>query len=160
MKKSTFLVAFSIILFSSQCSADKSKEENSNDTTSTSTPETEEPVASVKSMADLSIDEIQADPLLVMEFVFYIAKTKEFEKLSGICDPNGYSDTQSICTIATADVDQQEEFVLYFEKGTVNSFTFVNGNTANISILFGPNGSKSEVMKLVKIDDKWYLSSF
>lgn len=158
MKKSTFLVAFSIILFGSQCSTDKSKEENSSDTTST--PETEEPVATVKSMADLSIDEIQADPLLVMEFVFYIAKTKEFEKLSGICDPNGDGDTQSICAIATADVAQQEEFVLYFEKGTVKGDAQINGNAAKINILFGPNGGKNEEMNLVKIDEKWYLSSF
>ncbi len=159
MKKLTSIVMFTNILIFTQCASNESKEVNEN-SSSPSSSEIEEPVANVKSLSEMSMDEIQSDPVLLMEWVFYIANNHQFENLIGICDPNGDGDVQSICNIVSASAEKQDEFILYFENGTVDGQAIITGETAKVSILFGPNGGKSEEMNFVKIDGLWYLSSF
>lgn len=105
--------------------------------------------------------DIQSDPVKVVEAVFEAAKTGDFSGLSGLCDPTGANDgdTKQICNIGQAPKDKQDEFVKYFEKGTVVGEAEISGENAKVKILFGLKGNKKEEFDLVRIDGKWYLSS-
>jgi len=159
MKKSIAIVMVTNLVMFTQCGSSEPKETPENSSNATSN-EIEEPVASVTSLSEMSMDEIQSDPVLLLEWVFYIANNHQFENLIGICDPNGDGDVQSICNVVSASAEKQDEFIMYFEKGTVDGEDIITGETAKVSFLFGPNGGKSEEMNFVKIDGLWYLSSF
>ena len=117
--------------------------------------------ASSDNKAISQTDDIQSDPVKVVEAVFEAARTGDFSVLSGLCDPTGANDgdTKQICYIGQAPKDKQDEFVKYFEKGTVVGEAEISGDNAKVKILFGLNGNKKEEFNLVRIDGKWYLSS-
>ena len=106
-------------------------------------------------------DEIQSDPVKVVEAVFEAARTGDFSVLPGLCDPTGSNDgdTKAICLIGTLPEEDRNQFVKYFEKGKVKGEPEISGNNAKVKILFGPSGNNDEEFNLVRIDGKWYLSS-
>lgn len=106
-------------------------------------------------------DDIQSDPVKVVEAVFEAARTGDLSVLPGLCDPAGKNDgdTKAICLISTLSKEEQGEFIKYFEKGKVIGEPEISGDNAKVKIVFGPRGNKNEEFNLVRIDGKWYLSS-
>jgi hypothetical protein len=104
----------------------------------------------------------QSDPKKVVEMIFTAAKTGNFNPLMNICDPlgEGDSDTRSLCKIANAGPEGQEEFKEYFKFGQVIGNAVIDGNRAVVQFKFGPQGNRDETMNLVNRNGLWYLSSF
>lgn len=106
--------------------------------------------------------DIHDDPLKVVQAIFDAAISKDLSQLSGLCDPTGSgdSDTKSICKVIMQPQQAQEEFIKYFRNGKTVGDAILSENSAKVKIKFGPDGAKDEEMNLVKVDGKWYLSSF
>lgn len=103
----------------------------------------------------------QSTPDGVVQAIFDAAKAKDASGLKGLCDPKGENDgdTKRICEVA-ADSKDWKEFLQYFSKGGIQGKARVDGDKAQVSILFGPDGLKPETFNVVRRDGKWYLSSF
>jgi hypothetical protein len=103
----------------------------------------------------------QSNPESVVNAVFYGAKTGEFSVLEGMCDPKGEGDgdTRRICNVANMDQKFKDEFVKYFKDGKISGSAVINGNNAQVPILFGPGGRMDETFNLIQRDGKWYLYS-
>lgn len=101
-----------------------------------------------------------SSPTKVTEAVFAAAASGNTDQLKGLCDPTGEGDgdTKDICGL-TPTSPKFGEFKEYFAKGKATKET-VTGDAAEVTFLFGPDGTKDETMKLVRRDGKWYLSSF
>jgi hypothetical protein len=106
-------------------------------------------------------DDIQSDPVKVVEAVFEAARTGDYSVLPGLCDPTGKNDgdTKAICFIGTLSEEDQAQFAKYFSKGKITGEPEISGDNAKVKILFGPRGTEDEEFNLVRIDGKWYLSS-
>ena len=103
----------------------------------------------------------QSDPAKVVEFIFAAAASGKSDGLSALCDPagGGDGDVKDLCGVKAGD-PMWERFVKSFAKGKVDGAAKIEGDTAAVSILFGPRGDKKETMNLKKIDGKWYLDGF
>ena len=111
---------------------------------------------------------VQADlstPEGTLKAVFEAARTGDFTGLAFLCDPLGENnlDTRRICDLAeAADGFFRASFVEYFRSGKLNgeAVISVDGNTAEVPFLFGPNGDQEETMRLIKRNGKWYLLDY
>jgi len=99
----------------------------------------------------------QSTPEAVINTIFDAARTKDYSKLSTLCDPDADNDSRHICDLKDED---KESFITYFSKGKVNGSATITGDAATVPVLFGPDGTKAETMNLVMKDGKWYLKSF
>lgn len=101
------------------------------------------------------------DPASVLQAVFQAAVSGEYENLAGLCDPLGENDedTVLICEI-TADHEAAEKFGEFFGNGRINGEVTINGDTAELPFLFGPDGDQDETMIFIQRDGKWYLFEF
>jgi protein involved in sex pheromone biosynthesis len=102
------------------------------------------------------------DPVKVVEEIFNAAKSNDFSILSGLCDPKGGgdADVKEICDLSSRPKERQDDFKNYFSKGQVIGSAEITGDKAKVKIKFGPDGTKDEEFNLVRIDGKWYISSF
>ncbi len=102
-----------------------------------------------------------ADPASVLQAVFQAAASGEYENLAGLCDPLGENDgdTALICEI-TAEHEAAGEFAEFFGNGRINGEVTVNGDTAELPFLFGPDGDQAETMTFIRRDGQWYLFEF
>lgn len=109
-----------------------------------------------------SSNQNQETPEQVVELVFEAAKTKNFDLLTGLCDPQGESDgdVKDLCDLKNQPPERQKLFIEYFSKGGINGKAIIGGDHAEVKIKFGPDGTKDETFKLVRRDGKWYLGSF
>jgi len=100
-------------------------------------------------------------PEEVLQIVFDAATTGDFEALANLCDPLGENDgdTQTICDLSKVETDR-ESFIKYFSKGTIAGDAVVNGDSAEVPFLFGPDGDAEETMGLIQRDGTWYLLDF
>ena len=114
---------------------------------------------------------LQSDPKLVLEEVFKAAKDQDYSNLSKLCPPDKTNDgdtQQYICDIESSSEEKKKEFVNYFKDGRITgkvtySKSSSGSETAKVPFWFNhPSGESrsNETMNLVKIDGKWYLSSF
>lgn len=101
----------------------------------------------------------QGDPRSVAEAIFDAAKSGKTDGLAVLVDVEADNDSKMIAQAAT-DKTIQEEFQKYFAKGKVAADPVINGETASVNILFGPDGTKEETFEMVRKNGKWYLSSF
>ena len=103
----------------------------------------------------------QHDPKAVVQEVFNAANTKDYSKLALLVDPAGQSDEPSIniCNVGKATPERELEFIEYFKLGKVVGEPILNGNTAEVQIKFGPDGTKDETFVLVLRSGLWYLGS-
>jgi len=101
-------------------------------------------------------------PEAVLGAVFQAASGGAFGLLASLCDPmkENDGDTQRICDVANAAPGGQEEFSKWFKTGKITGEPTFDGDQAQIPFSFGPDGSKTETMNLIRRDGKWYLSSF
>lgn len=101
----------------------------------------------------------QTDPKALAEAIFEAAKSGNYTLLPSFVSADADGDSKMIAQAAT-DEKIQKEFQKYFEKGKVSADPVINGETASVKILFGPDGAKEETFEMVKKDGKWYLQSF
>ncbi|MFT5819892.1 MAG: hypothetical protein ACI8ZM_001117 [Crocinitomix sp.] len=112
--------------------------------------------------------DFQSNPQLVMEEIFRAANEGDYATLSQLCPPDNSNDgdTQKyICDIASGSESDKTEFLSYFKGAKLNGEIEYSdgGQTATVPFWFNHPGGKSrsnETMNMVKIDGKWYLSSF
>ena len=116
-------------------------------------------------------ENFQSDPKLVLEEVFRAAKEKDYSNLNKLCPPDKTNDgdTQKyICDIASSSKKEIKEFVSYFRdariSGEITYSSSADGTeTAKVPFWFDHPGGESrsnEIMNMIKIDGKWYLSGF
>jgi hypothetical protein len=122
-------------------------------------------------VASAQATDFQSDPQLVMEEIFRAAETEDYSNLHLLCPPDNQNDgdTQKyICEIASGSEANKAEFLSYFKgakiTGPVQYATQPDETeTAEVPFWFNHPGGESrsnETMNLVKIDGKWYLTSF
>lgn len=101
-------------------------------------------------------------PESVLGAVFQAASSGRYEALAGLCDPKKENDgdTQRICDVGKAEASAQEEFAQWFKTGKITGEATISGDSAEVPFSFGPDGSKTETMRLVQRDGKWYLAGF
>lgn len=102
-----------------------------------------------------------SDPAKVVEAIFAAARDGKADALAGLCDPagTGDGDVKSLCALKVGD-PTWERFVRDFSKGKVEGAPTVEGDTAEVTFLFGRDGTKQEKMNLSRVGGKWYLGSF
>ncbi len=102
-----------------------------------------------------------ANPKSVTGSVFYAAESGRVEHLRGLCDPRGENDddTASICAMTPAS-PEWDDFRRQFAHGKINGEPRVSGDRAALHFVFGPDGTRSETMELVRREGRWYLFSF
>ncbi|HHG85591.1 MAG TPA: hypothetical protein ENJ82_12660 [Bacteroidetes bacterium] len=100
----------------------------------------------------------QFTPEGTLLIVFAAAQNGDYESLRNLCDPlhQNDGDTRSICNAG----DKPAEFVAYFSKAELKGKATISGIKAEVPFLFGPNGTQTETMNMVKRGEKWYLISF
>lgn len=103
--------------------------------------------------------DIQTDPRSVAEAIFEAARSGKTEGLATLIDADADNDSKMIAQAAT-DKSIREEFQKYFSKAKVNGDPIIDGGSASVNILFGPDGTKEETFEMVQKDGKWYLVSF
>jgi len=101
------------------------------------------------------------DPVAVVQALFDAAATENFSALSQLCDPldENDGDTEDICAI-TDDHPLRDEYVQLLSTGKVEGDPLIDIGFASVHFSFGPNNSRSETMRLVLRDGRWYLYSF
>jgi hypothetical protein len=102
-----------------------------------------------------------SSPRALAESIFAIAKGGDLSLLPPIADPvDPDGDTKDIAEIAKAPAERQAEFRRFFGPGRVTGEPKVEGDRAEVPILFGPNGDKPETFRMVRRDGRWHLQSF
>lgn len=101
----------------------------------------------------------QADPRSVAEAIFDAARSGNYDGLAVLIDADADEDSKMIANVS-GDKETQDQFKKYFSKGKVSDEPTVEGETASVNILFGPDGTKEETFKMVRKNGKWYLQSF
>jgi len=102
----------------------------------------------------------QSKPENVLQAIFDAANSGNIAPLISLksSDPDG--DVKDVCSVGKASAEKQAEFKSYFMKGKISGAPKIEGNKAAINFTFGPSGTKSETMNLVKEGDQWFLDSF
>ena len=111
----------------------------------------------------------QNDPKLVLEEVFRAAREKDYSNLSKLCPLNKTNDgdTQSLCDIASSSEQKKNEFSAVFGNARITgevAYSRHRDGTERAKVPFWfnhPSGENrsNETMNMVKVGDKWYLSS-
>ena len=115
--------------------------------------------------------DFQNDPKLILEEVFRAAREQDYSNLSKLCPPDKTNDgdTQKyICDIASSSEQMKNEFISYFKNARITGEVTYSRSSdgtemAEVPFWFNhPSGESrsNETMNMVKIGDKWYLSSF
>lgn len=118
----------------------------------------------------------QSTPQGVMDAMIQAAKMKDPSWLKGLCPPDQSNDGDTDCICAlygnykphNCNGDQKEEgaeltwdiYVEYFSQASVVKIELYDEEHAIAQFTFGPDGSIKEAVKLVHINDKWYILAF
>ena len=116
-------------------------------------------------------EDFQSDPKLLLKEVFRAANEQDYSNLNKLCPPNKVNDgdTQKhICDIASSSEQGIKEFISYFKNARITgevTYSSTSDGTVSAQIPFWFNhpvgeSRSNETMNLVKVDGKWYLSSF
>jgi hypothetical protein len=102
----------------------------------------------------------QSSPKALAESIFTAARTGDLASLDGIAAADADKDAKNVAGVAKADPKDQQGFRDFFAKGKVDGEPKVAGETAEVAILFGPDGQKPETFNMVKTNGVWFLQSF
>lgn len=109
----------------------------------------------------------QSSPKLVMEEMFRAADTQDFSYLHLLCPPDKSNDGDTqryICDVEAAGDDMKKEYTFYFADAYITGdVIYQDDDHAIVPFWFNHPGGESrsnEKMNMVRIDGKWYLSSF
>ncbi len=100
----------------------------------------------------------QSNPESVVNAIFEAAKTSDYGILNGLCDPEGDRDVTMICEMKKGH-EKEQRFIEAFKTGKIDGKARIEGDKAEVDILFGPDNSEDETIKLIKKEGKWYLKS-
>lgn len=119
---------------------------------------------SEETTAESSILELdQTDPVNIMNFVFQAAQTGDYTGLEKLCMEQSESDkyARMICFLTDMDTSHHASFAEHFSNAYVVGQPRIDEDYCEVTFNFGPEGKeKNETMKLIMINDKWYLQSF
>ena len=106
--------------------------------------------------------DFQKKPKIVLERLFNSAKYQRYENLLWLADPYDENDrdVDRITYVQSYSRKEQLNFTKEFSKGRIIGEPKINGETAEIEFLYGPNAKKKETMKLIKRNKSWYLLSY
>jgi hypothetical protein len=101
----------------------------------------------------------QGSPTSLAEGIFGAVRAGDFAALQGIAAPDADRHAKDVANVGSAPADKQADFKKQFEKGKATGEK-VDGDKAEVTILFGPDGTKPETFHMVKRNGKWYLQGF
>jgi hypothetical protein len=101
------------------------------------------------------------DPKSVLGAVIFAARSGDPAPLSALCDPAGGSEpsVQRVCALE-ADSAEWASFRAAFGRARLNGEPRVSGDRAALNFVYGPDGTTSETMELVRKGGRWYLLRF
>jgi len=102
-------------------------------------------------------DGVQSTPEGVVQKVFEVATSKNYEELRALCAPEADQGIQKICDLSEAETEDQERFSEVISRGGLAQ-TQINGDKATISLKDG-NGKADGKVFLVKKKGQWYMVS-
>jgi hypothetical protein len=117
---------------------------------------TPSPEAAAAAAAELA----QSNPVSVVTAIFTAASTGKVDGLAALIDPTDADGDAKRIGEAATDEKVKGEFTKYFAKAKIAGVPKIDGDKAEVPILFGLEGTKAETMNMIKRDGKWYLQSF
>lgn len=103
----------------------------------------------------------QASPKAVADAIFAAARSGNYGGLAALVDPvDADGDTKRLAEVMDGGESRHAEFKKWFGKGKVAGEVTIEGDTAEVPITFGPDGTKPQTFNMVRRDGKWYLQSF
>ena len=102
----------------------------------------------------------QSSPQALAESIFAAARDGNLAALENIAAPDADGDSKDVAGVAKAAAKQQQDFRDHFSKVKVNGDVKLEGDKAEVPILFGPDGAKAETLVMVKVNGLWTLQSF
>lgn len=100
---------------------------------------------------------VHSTPERVVQKVFDVATSKNYEELRGLCAPEADQGIQKICDLADAEKESQERFSADVSKGNLAQ-SQINGDKATVS-LNNEDGKEDGKVFLVRKEGRWYLVS-
>ncbi|WP_299488621.1 hypothetical protein [Acaryochloris sp. IP29b_bin.137] len=100
---------------------------------------------------------IQATPEGVVQKVFEVASSKNYQELKGLCAPEADQGIQKICDLSDATADQQARFSEEVSQGSYDPAQIM-GDKATIS-LKNKDGKADGKVFLVQKKGRWYMVS-
>lgn len=102
-------------------------------------------------------DVVQSTPEAVVQKVFEVATSKNYEELKGLCAPEADQGIQKICDLSDAKSEEQERFSEVVSKGSLAK-SQISGDKATVSYK-DENGKEDGKVFLVQKEGRWYMVS-
>jgi hypothetical protein len=102
----------------------------------------------------------QSSPKGLADSIFAAARDGDLASLAGIASADADGDAKRVAGVGAAEADMQKQFRDHFGKGKVNGDAKVDGDKAEVPILFGPDGTRPETLNMVRVNGVWQLQSF
>jgi hypothetical protein len=102
----------------------------------------------------------QTSPKGLAEGIFAAARGGDLAALAGIAATDADGDAKQVAGVGAAEAETQQRFRDHFAKGKVNGDAKVDGDKAEVPILFGPDGTRPETLNMVLVNGVWQLQSF
>ena len=99
----------------------------------------------------------QSSPAALADSVFQAARTGIFSGMRGVAAKDAEEEIQQIARVSTEPAEFQKMFREHFANGKVDGEAMIKDNEAMVPILFGPRADKKEVLRMVRVGEKWYL---
>lgn len=100
---------------------------------------------------------VHETPERVVQKVFEVATSKNYEELRGLCAPEADQGIQEICDLSDAAEEEQERFSRDVAQGSLAQ-SQVNGDKATVS-LSNNKGQEDGKVFLIKKEGRWYMVS-
>lgn len=100
---------------------------------------------------------VQATPEGVVQKVFEVATSKNYEELRGLCAPEADQGIQKICDLSDAAAEEQARFSEDVAKGSLAQ-SQITGDKATVS-LNNEHGKEDGKVFLVRKEGRWYMVS-
>jgi hypothetical protein len=159
MKKQFLLLSTVALLASTSCGPSEAEKQKAiNDITSALNEIKAEPVPETPVVEKVDYN---STPEKVIETIANAAKTSVYEPLQQLCNDaiKTDRDTKRLCSLAT-DKKGADEFNQTFASLKTDGVPEITGDNAKVNVTFGPDGKLKETMKMVKVDNKWFLEGF
>jgi hypothetical protein len=102
----------------------------------------------------------QSSPVGLADSIFAAARGGDLASLAGIAAADADGDAKQVAGVGAAEAGTQARFREHFGKGKVAGDAKVDGDKAEVPILFGPDGTRPETLNMIRVDGVWKLQSF
>ena len=110
--------------------------------------------------AEAAVKADQSSPKALAESIFTAARSGKFAGLEGIAATSASAESKDLAGVGKAEAKKQESFREHFAKAKVNGEAKVEGDKAQVPVMCGPDGTKAQTLKMVKVNGVWYLEGF